>query len=328
MKAKACQVAIMENKRCLVVTGPTASGKTHLAVALARCFGCEIVSADSRQVFRGLDIGTGKDLAEYSTGGKAVPYHLIDVVEPTEDFNLFVYLRFAKTALEDIWGRGLLPLVCGGTPLYIKALLDGYDQEGGAPDMAFRKEMERKSPEELLSMLEKSASPRLFERTDKTQTRRIVRALELALNGCTVEPVPFMDDALVIAPYFTRGELHSRIEARLDARLKAGLLDEARRLNENGLTLERMEWLGLEYRFAARVLAGKLSEADMRNELLAHIRQFCKRQDGWFRKLERDGRNIYWIPRGDYDKAASLVSRWIAGEKLPSPELRLDDIRY
>ena len=318
----------METKRCLVVTGPTASGKTHLAVALARQFRAEIVSADSRQVFRGLDIGTGKDLAEYSAGGEAVPHHLIDVVEPAEDFNLFVYLRLAKAALEGIWGRGLLPLVCGGTPLYIKALLDGYDQEGGAPDMAFRKEMEGKSPEELIAMLKESASPRLFERTDKTQARRIVRALELALNGCTVEPVPFMDDALVIAPYYTRSELHSRIEARLDARLEAGLLDEARNLNEKGLSLERMEWLGLEYRFAARVLSGRLSEADMRNELLAHIRQFCKRQDGWFRKMERDGRDIYWIPGGDFDKAARLVGLWLDGGKLPPPELRLDDIRY
>jgi len=177
-------------------------------------------------------------------------------------------------------------------------------------------------------MLKKSASPRLFERTDKTQTRRIVRALELALNGCTVEPVPFMDDALVIAPYFTRSELHSRIEARLDARLKAGLLDEARHLNEAGLTLERMEWLGLEYRFAARVLAGKLSEADMRNELLAHIRQFCKRQDGWFRKLERDGHDIYWLPNGDLAMAEELVQKWLLGESLLPPAMRLDSIRY
>ena len=318
----------MTSERCLILTGPTASGKTRLAVDLARRFGGEIVSADSRQVFRGLDIGTGKDLEEYSSGGAPVKYHLIDVAEPKDDFNLFVYLRMAKAALDDIWRRGSLPIVCGGTPLYIKALLDGYDQDGGAPDMDLRREMEWKSREELIGLLKEKASPRLYERTDKTQIRRIVRALELAMHGCTVEPVPFVKDALVIAPYFTRAELHSRIEARLDARIEAGLLEEARRLNEQGLSLERMEWLGLEYRFVARFLAGKLSLQEMREQLLAHIRQFCKRQDGWFRKLERDGHDIYWLPRGDLAMAEKLVRKWLANEPLPPPEIRLDSIRY
>ena len=318
----------MTSERCLVLTGPTASGKTRLAVALARRFGGEIVSADSRQVFRGLDIGTGKDLDEYSAGGTPVKYHLIDVVEPNQDFNLFVYLHLAKAALEDIWGRGMLPIVCGGTPLYIKALLEGYDQEGGSPDMDFRRELEGKSREELIQLLKEKASPRLYERTDKTQIRRIVRALELAVNGCTVEPVPFVKDALVLAPYFTRAELHSRIERRLDARLKAGLLEEAKHLNELGLSLERMEWLGLEYRFASRYLAGKLTLPEMREQLLAHIRQFCKRQDGWFRKLERDGHDIYWLPNGDLAMAEELVQKWLSGEHLPPPAMRLDSIRY
>ncbi|MBQ7175978.1 MAG: hypothetical protein IJS08_01075, partial [Victivallales bacterium] len=148
------------------------------------------------------------------------------------------------------------------------------------------------------------------------------------VNGCTVEPVPFVKDALVMAPYFTRAELHSRIERRLDARLGSGLLEEARHLNEQGLSLERMEWLGLEYRFAARYLAGKLTLYEMREQLLAHIRQFCKRQDGWFRKLERDGHDIYWLPSGDLAMAEELVQKWLSGEPLPPPAMRLDSIRY
>ena len=252
----------------------------------------------------------------------------IQVVFTYPLINLFVYLHLAKAALDDIWTRGKLPLVCGGTPLYIKALLEGYDQEGGSPDMDFRREMEGKSRDELIALLKEKASPRLYERTDKTQIRRIVRALELAENGCTVEPVPFVKDALVMAPYFSRAELHARIEQRLDVRLAAGLLDEARRLNEHGLSLERMEWLGLEYRFAARCLAGKLTEQEMRDQLLAHIRQFCKRQDGWFRKLERDGHDIYWLPRGDLAMAEELVRKWLSNEPLPPPEIRMDSIRY
>lgn len=318
----------LPSKKCLVVTGPTASGKTRLAVSLARQFGGEIVSADSRQVFRGLDIGTGKDLNEYSEGGAPVRHHLIDVAEPNGDFNLFRFLQMAREAIEDIARRGCLPIVCGGTPLYIKALLDGYDQEGGKPDMELRDELEKKETGQLIEMLKEKAAPRLFQRTDKTQRRRIIRALELALNGVTVEPKPVLEDALVIAPYFKRQELHARIEARLDSRLAEGLVEEVRQLHDMGMSWERMDWLGLEYRFISRGLSGQMDMGDVRDVLLAHIRQFCKRQDGWFRKIERDGTDIHWIPDGTLACAVELVSKWLGGEELPPPLLRLDDIRY
>lgn len=318
----------LKNKKCLVVTGPTASGKTHLAVSLARQFSGEIISADSRQVFRGLDIGTGKDLNEYSEGGEAVRHHIIDVAEPNEDFNLFRFLQMARDAINDISGRGCLPIVCGGTPLYIKALLEGYDQEGGEPDIELRAELEKKDTDQLIALLRERASQRLFERTDKTQKRRIIRALELAFNGVTVEPRPVIEDALVIAPYFKRSELHARIEERLDARLSEGLVEEVRRLHDRGMSWERMDWLGLEYRFVSRGLSGQMDMDEVRDVLLAHIRQFCKRQDGWFRKIERDGTDIHWIPGGAFAAAAELVAKWIADEELPPPVMRLDDIRY
>ncbi|MBQ9366173.1 MAG: tRNA (adenosine(37)-N6)-dimethylallyltransferase MiaA [Victivallales bacterium] len=314
--------------RSLIVTGPTASGKTHLAVELSRRFNGEIVSADSRQVYRGLDIGTGKDLEEYGSGADAVPYHLIDIVEPNEEFHLFKYLDVARNALLDITSRGRLPVVAGGSVLYVKALLDGYDQNGGAPNAELRAELETQPLDTLIEMLRKEASPALFQRTDMTQKRRVIRSIELARFGETVKPVPLIDDSLVIAPFFDRKTIHARIEKRLDERLAAGMLEEVQHLHEQGMSWERMDWLGLEYRFAAKALTGELTIPQMRDMLLAHIRQFCKHQDGWFRKLERDGRHIHWIREGNLEEAAALVAKWLAGEPLPEPTIRLNNIRY
>ena len=314
--------------RSLVVTGPTASGKTHLAVELARRFNGEIVSADSRQVYRGLDIGTGKDLEEYGSGSEAVPYHLIDIVEPNEEFHLFRYLDMARKALQDISQHGRLPVVAGGSVLYVKALLDGYDQDGGAPNPELRAELETQPLGTLIEMLRKEASPALFQRTDTTQKRRVIRSIELARFGETIAPVPAIDDSLVIAPFFDRKVIHTRIEKRLDERLTAGMLEEVQRLHDEGMSWERMDWLGLEYRFAAKALTGELTVPQMRDILLAHIRQFCKRQDGWFRKLERDGHRIYWIREGNLEEATVLVAQWLAGNPLPEPTIRLNNIRY
>ena len=314
--------------RSFVVTGPTASGKTHLAVELARRFNGEIVSADSRQVYRGLDIGTGKDLEEYGNGADAVPYHLIDIVEPNEEFHLFKYLDMARKALQDISSRRKLPIVAGGTVLYVKALLDGYDQDGGAPNAKLRAELETQPLETLIEMLRKEASPALFQRTDMTQKRRVIRSIELARFGETIKPVPLIDDSLVIAPFFDRKTIHARIEKRLDERLAAGMLEEVQRLHDEGMSWERMDWLGLEYRFAAKALTGELTVPQMRDMLLAHIRQFCKHQDGWFRKLERDGHRIYWIREGNLEEATALVAQWLAAAPLPEPSIRLNNIRY
>ncbi len=314
--------------RSLVVTGPTASGKTHLAVELSRRFDGEIVSADSRQIYRGLDIGTGKDLEEYGSGTDAVPYHLIDIAEPNEEFHLFKYLDVARKALQAISAHGKLPVVAGGSVLYVKALLDGYDQDGGAPNIKLREELEPEQLDTLIEILRKEASPALFNRTDKTQKRRVIRSIELARFGETVKPVPLIDDSLVIAPFFDRKTIHARIEKRLDERLAAGMLEEVQHLHNQGMSWERMDWLGLEYRFAAKALTGELTLSQMRDMLLAHIRQFCKHQDGWFRKLERDGHRIYWIREGNLEEASALVAQWLAGEPLPEPTIRLNEIRY
>ena len=296
----------------IVVTGPTATGKTHLAVAIARAFLGEILSIDSRQVYRGLDIGTGKDLAEYSEGGKAVPYHLIDVATPGEHFDLFRFLVQARAVLVDMHNRKVLPILCGGTPLYLLALLDGYAMEGGAPDRHLREELEGKSTAELMAILRAEASPELLARTDTTQDRRIVRAIEIARSQKEHPAPPPLTNTLILAPQFTRTEVRERIATRLDARLNTGLLEEVKRLHEQGMTWEQLDWLGLEYRFIARHLQGQLSYQEMHDSLLAHIRQFAKRQDGWFRKFEREGHHIHWIPQGNLELALALVREFLA----------------
>lgn len=297
----------------LAVTGPTATGKTRLAVNLAREFSGEIVSVDSRQIYRGLDLGTGKDLEEYSAGGAPVPVHLLDIAEPTQRFDLYRYLLAAREAIAGIRSeRARLPILCGGTPLYLTAIIRGYAMSGGEPDTTLRTELEQLPLDELVAMLRRFAAPELFERTDLSQSRRVIRALEIARNPASGLLSPPLSRLLILAPLYTRTEVRERILLRLDARLDAGLVDEVRRLHsECGLSFEQLDWLGLEYRFIGRYLAGTLTFDQMHEQLLNHIRQFAKRQDIWFRKMEREGLKIHWIPNGDFDQACQLVRDWL-----------------
>ena len=313
----------------LVITGPTATGKTKLAVHLARQFNGEIISADSRQVYRGMDIGTGKDLSEYGDGANRVPCHLLDVVSPEEDFHLKRFLELALAAMDGIRSRNRLPVIAGGTPLYVNALLRGYSLPGGEPDMALRTTLQKLSRPELIEHLHKIASPELLQRTDITQDKRIIRAIEIAssqqMDSIITEP---LENPLVIAPYFPRKTVRSRIEARLDERLQQGLVQEVQSLRDHGLSWEKLDWFGLEYRYVAKYLKQELTYDQMHTELLAKIRHFCKSQDIWFRKMEREGIIIHWIPEGNQAEAASLVTRWLAHEPLPEPSIRLADISY
>ncbi len=297
--------------RCLVITGVTASGKTRLAVHLARKFEGEIISADSRQVYRGLDLGTGKDREEYGSGPTAVPVHLLDIVDPGQEFHLFRFLEEARNALLDVASRNKLPIIAGGSPLYLQALLNGYDLEGGAPDPLLRQALEQLPLPELIEMLRKEASPALFSRTDLTQSRRVVRALEIARSGEACEPGQSLFDPLILAPKYPRAVCHQRIEKRLDERLNQGLVQEVEQLHNNGLAWETLDWLGLEYRFVARFLKGELTWQEMHQNLLVQIRHFCRRQDIWFRKMEREGKIIHWLPEGDSLLAEQLTEEWL-----------------
>ena len=314
--------------KTVLVTGPTATGKTALGIALCRQFGGELISADSRQVYRGLDLGTGKDLEDYSRGGPPVRHHLIDIADPDQEYHLFKFVEDAQAALTEIRRRGMLPVVVGGTPLYLNALLEGYRLEGGGADPALRAELESWDTERLLTTL-RQESPAYYERTDRENRRRLIRALEIVRTTGPEPPSPHPPlEALTLAPYFDRQTVHRRIEERLDARLAQGLVAEVARLHAAGLSWERLEWFGLEYRFVARHLRGELPAAEMRRLLLQAIRQFCKRQDIWFRKMEREGKTIHWLPGGDPREAGALVAAYLAGRPLPPPRLQLKDIRY
>ena len=298
--------------KTVIVTGATATGKTRMAVALVHRFTGEIISADSRQVYRGMDIGTGKDLDEYVIDGKAIPYHLIDCREPGDEFNLCLFVKEAWKAYDDILARGALPVICGGSPLYIKALLDGYNMEGGEPDPAFRQAAESLSMEELTDMLRKEASDELFARTDFTQKRRVIRAIEIARTGTAANTGRRLENPLILSPLFPRSVIHERIRKRLDERLANGMVEEVAALHDRlGLPWEKLDWFGLEYRYVSKYLSGAITYDEMHDTLLAHIRQFCKRQEIWFRRMEREGKVIHHIPEGNLDEAFAITKRYL-----------------
>jgi len=317
--------------KCVVVTGPTATGKTRLAVRLARKYNGEIIGADSRQVYRHLNIGTGKDLAEYDDGQYPVKYHLIDNVDPKTEYNVYQYQKDAYHAIRDCCSRSKVPFLVGGSPLYLNAVLDHYTLEGGAPDTDFRESIKHMSDKFLLEMLQRKA-PDIYERTDKTQRKRIVRALEIAAQrssiGKNASSPQIMLNPLIIAPFFSRREIHERIKKRLDKRLEDGMIEEIKTLHASGLTWKRLEYFGLEYRLAALYLQGKLNCNQFYNDLLKKIRRFCKSQEIWFRKMERQGKKIYWLRRGDCQQASRLIAGFLSENLLPQPDFQLNDIRY
>ncbi len=292
--------------RLVVVTGPTACGKTQFAVSLAHHFGSEIISADSRQVYRGLDIGTGKDLDEYRAVEPPVPYHLIDIADPRSVYTLFHYQRdcyrvLREKARDPRFADGARPLLLvGGTGLYIEAVLRDYSIANVPEDAAFREAALQRPHEELVAELAE-LDPARHGETDLTSTRRVVRALEIAhyAKGTPVESSEERGvelDAEIVCVTLPREEINARIESRLDARLDEGMLDEARSLLEGGLPPERFASLGLEYRELAEHLLGHKSFEEMRADLAQEIRRFAKRQRTWFRGMERRGFALRRVP--------------------------------
>lgn len=297
----------------IVLLGATATGKTALGVHLARTFAGEIISADSRQVYRGLDIGSGKDLVEYGE----VPYHLVDIESLSREYSVFDFQRDFKATFSEIRSRGKLPLVVGGTGMYLDSIIRNYDFPEVPENELLRASLEGLSLDELATRL-LSLKGSVHNKTDLVERPRLVRAIEIAQykkdrGGAEPGNEQRLTDLapLVMGIRFERATLRSRIRERLVSRLDAGLVEEVQALHDTGTDWERLERLGLEYRFTAEYLQGKIpSMNEYRESLYTAICQFAKRQETWFRGMERKGVAIHWVENGNRDTAVSLASRF------------------
>ena len=285
-----------EHTPLIVITGPTASGKTARAVDVARRLDGEIVSADSRQIYTGMTIGTGKDLAEYGE----IPYHLIDIAPAGYKYNLFEYIRDSRNAIDSIIKRGRIPIMCGGTGMYLEAVLKGLQLPSVPENPTLRAKLNGKSIEDLKTIL--SSMKTLHNDTDIDTAKRAIRAIEIQTyynehpdEAVLTEPHP-LQNALIIGVDIDRDTRRQRIEQRLRARLDEGMVEEVRTLLDSGITPEDLEYYGLEYKFLTRYVTGKYTYDDMYAGLLIAIHQFAKRQMTWFRGMERRGFKINWIP--------------------------------
>ena len=283
-------------KKVITILGPTASGKTSLAVALAKRTDGEILSADSRQVYRRMDIGTGKDLSEYD----GVPYHLIDICEPGTKYNLFQYQQDFARAYDDIVARGRQPIICGGTGLYIEAVLKGYNLSPVPQNPELRARLEGKSLEELTVMLRELKERNgtvMHNTTDVDTAQRAIRAIEIEMglqdNPLTPHSSPLT--SLIIGVSIDRELRREKITQRLKARLDEGMADEVRALMAEGINPDDLIYYGLEYRYVTEYVIGRLSYDEMFTCLEIAIHQFAKRQMTWFRGMERRGFTIHWI---------------------------------
>jgi tRNA dimethylallyltransferase len=280
----------------LAITGPTASGKTSLAVAVALAIGGEIISADSRQVYRGMDLGTGKDFEDYTIEGRKIPYHLIDIADPGYKYNVFEYQRDFMQVYNDLKRRNVFPVVCGGSGMYIDSVVKGYRLVEVPPDSGLRVKLEKKSMEELREIL--STYKKLHNTTDIDTKKRVIRAIEIEHFSHSRQKkeadVPSIR-SLVVGVKTERELRRRRISERLHQRLASGMVQEVRRLLEMGIRPETLIYYGLEYKFITLYLTGKMKYDEMVAALEIAIHQFAKRQMTWFRGMERKGVKINWI---------------------------------
>ena len=287
--------------RLITILGPTASGKTELAAQLAAVTDGEIISADSRQVYRRMDIGTGKDLADYTVGNKQIPYHLIDIREPGTKYNLFEYQQDFLKAYENITARGRQPILCGGTGLYIESVLKGYELSPVPQNPELRARLEGKSLEELteiLTNLKQQTGTTMHNTTDVDTAQRAIRAIEIEEHNLH-KPMPKRQfpqiPYIIIGVSIDREHRREKITRRLKARLDEGMVEEIKGLLDSGVAAEDLIYYGLEYKFVTEYVVGKLSREEMFRQLEIAIHQFAKRQMTWFRGMERRGFHIHWI---------------------------------
>lgn len=292
----------------ITILGPTAVGKTFLAAKLANRFNGEIISADSRQVYRRMDIGTGKDLNDYIVDGNSVPHHMLDIIEPKDEFNLFNFTENFYKSFNEIISRGKIPFLVGGTGLYLHSILGKYELKKVGFDKSRFEELNKLNESELISILKK-INPALHNTTDLKIKERIIKAIMIAEKN--VEQIGNAKpeiNSLTIGIKVERDEVKKRITARLKKRLQSGMVEEVKLLIDSGITHERLEQFGLEYKFISRYLRKKLNYNDMFQKLNSAIHDFAKRQMTWFRKMEKEGITIYWINGANYEEASQIIS--------------------
>jgi len=300
--------------KVLVILGPTASGKTKLGVELAWKFNGEIISADSRQVYKGMDIGTGKDLKEYKVGKEKIPYHLIDVVSPQDEFNLALYQKLAFKAIEDILQRGKLPIIVGGTGLYLQAVVDNYNISNIKPDQARRTEMENLSISELFARIKKLKPDfaAKINNSDKNNPHRLVRYLEILAGGESTKNgrKESKYDFLILGINISDEKMRESIKKRIIDRLNnEAMLEEVKRLHQEGISYQKLISFGLEYKFLAQYLQKKIGYEEMVEKLSTATYRFAKHQKTWFRRWEKQGRRIDWLK--DVKKANAILKKFL-----------------
>lgn len=284
------------NHQLITILGPTASGKTPFAAALAAELDTEIISADSRQIYRSMDIGTGKDLADYIVNGKKIPYHLIDICDPGYQYNVFEYQHDFFRVYKEITDRGKIPILCGGTGMYIEAVLKGYKLLDVPQNPELRESLKSKSLAELEKIL--ASYKVLHNKTDVDSAQRAIRAIEIEEYYKTKSPDINEYDpvsSLIIGIDIDRELRREKISRRLRARLEEGMVEEVRNILNTGVKPEDLIYYGLEYKYLTLYIIGQLSYEEMVSQLEIAIHQFAKRQMTWFRGMERRGSRIYWI---------------------------------
>jgi tRNA dimethylallyltransferase len=290
----------------ITILGPTAVGKTKLAAKLAFRFNGEIISADSRQVYKGMNIGTGKDYNDYFVNGHKVNYHLIDIVEPYEEFNLFLFKENFIKSFEDIKERDKLPFLVGGSGLYLSSILQKYDLQKADFESDEYDYLKLQTHENLKEQL-KELNSDLHNTTDLTEKERTIKAIMVEKAKSLTATISGEINSLNIGIKSSREEIKSRITQRLNERLESGMVDEVKKLVDSGISYERLNFFGLEYKYIGMHLRGELNYNDMFQKLNSAIHNFAKRQMTWFRKMEKEGIKIYWIDGQDYENAVNII---------------------
>lgn len=298
-------------EKLIVILGPTAVGKTRFAVKLANEFNGEIISADSRQVYKRMNIGTGKDLDDYKIGDKEIPYHLIDIIEPSEEFDLFHFQKLFQTSFSKIISKNRIPFLVGGTALYIHSILKNYQMLDVEFNSLRRKELEALQIEELKSLvIEKRTNA--HNTTDLIEKERIIKSILISEQKKSLIKNDNLEfNNIVIGLKEDREIIKKNITTRLKKRLENGMIEEVEELVKSGISYEKLDFFGLEYKFIGRHIKGELSYNDMFQKLNSSIHKFAKRQMTWYRKMEREGIDIHWIDKGKEDDIYPKVEEFL-----------------